>query len=103
MTNLDCSVRNCLYNKDNSCSRDNIHVEGANARITEETSCKSFVERKDGAQNSTASADKATNVLCDATNCIYNEACHCDAEHIGIAGRDACHCQETECASFRSK
>lgn len=103
MTNLDCTVRTCLYNKDDSCSRDNIHIEGTSATITEETCCKSFVERKEGMSDSVADAAKCTNILCDAKNCIYNEECHCDAEHIGIAGRDACECKDTECASFRCK
>ena len=46
MTNLDCSVQSCTYNKEKSCCRDNIHVEGASARVTEDTCCKSFAEKK---------------------------------------------------------
>jgi len=103
MTNLDCTVSTCLYNKDDSCSRDNIHIEGTTAKVTEETCCKSFVERKENMSNSAADAAKPTNILCDAKNCIYNEECRCDAEHIGVAGRNACDCKETECASFRCK
>lgn len=104
MTNLDCSVQNCTYNKEKSCCRDNIHVEGSAARVTEDTCCKSFAEKKGGAGiSSMETASKPTNVACDVTSCIYNEDCHCDAEHIGIAGNDACHCKDTECASFRCK
>ena len=52
MTKLDCSVVNCTYNKDNSCCKDNIHVGGHNARITDQTCCESFRERKyDGTRN----------------------------------------------------
>lgn len=104
MTNLDCSVTNCTYNKDNACCLDNIHVDGSNAKITEDTCCKSFVERKEGSMmNSLGTAKKPTDVTCEATCCIYNEECRCDAEHIGIAGREACCCGQTECASFRCK
>lgn len=104
MTNLECSVKTCMYNMDDICSRDNIHIEGASARVTEETCCKSFVERKnDSMTNASGKMRKPTDVTCDAANCIYNEECRCDAEHIGIAGRDACDCKETECASFRCK
>ena len=104
MTNLDCSVCNCTYNKENSCCRDNIHVEGSTARMTEDTCCKSFAEQKGEAGiSSMESAVKQTNIACDVANCIYNEECRCDAEHIGIAGRDACNCSQTECASFRCK
>ncbi len=52
MTRLDCSVVNCTYNKDNSCCKDNIHVGGRNAKVTDQTCCDSFRERKyDGARN----------------------------------------------------
>lgn len=104
MTHLDCSVKNCMYNMDESCMRTDIHVEGTEAKVTEETCCKSFFERSENiSKNEMESASKATNVACDACNCIYNEDCYCDAEHIGIAGRDACCSSETECASFRCK
>ncbi len=46
MTRLDCSVVNCTYNKDNSCCKDNIHVGGRDARMTDQTCCESFRERK---------------------------------------------------------
>ena len=104
MTNLDCSVANCTYNRDNACCLDSIHVDGPSAQVTEDTCCKSFVERGTGApMNAADIAKKPTDVACQASNCIYNEECRCDAEHIGIAGRDACCCSETECASFRCK
>lgn len=104
MTNLDCSVKNCTYNKDDCCCRNNINVDGPHAKVTEETCCKSFAERKgDTSISEVEEAKKPTNVACNASNCIYNEDCYCDAEHIGIAGRDACCCTGTECASFRCK
>lgn len=104
MTNLDCSVRNCTYNKDESCCREGIHVEGASAKVTEDTCCESFAEKKSNCcVCAVEDAKKPTDVSCSVESCIYNENCRCDAEHIGIAGRDACRCDETECASFRCK
>jgi hypothetical protein len=39
-------------------------------------------------------------VSCDACHCAFNDDCRCTAEHIGIAGGNACTCKDTECASF---
>lgn len=104
MTNLDCSVVNCLHNRDNTCCLDSIHVDGSGAKVTEETCCKSFTKKgANASMNCASEPKKPTDVACDAVDCIYNEECRCDAEHIGIAGRDACSCTQTECASFRSK
>ena len=36
MTRLDCSVVDCTYNKDDSCCKDNIHLGGKNAKVTDE-------------------------------------------------------------------
>lgn len=63
MTRLDCSVVNCTYNKDDSCCKDNIHVGGKNAKVTDETSCESFRERKyDGASNADSIPSKPTEI-----------------------------------------
>ena len=42
MAKLDCDVVNCTYNKDASCVRKNIGVEGDTARYASETCCGSF-------------------------------------------------------------
>ena len=105
MTNLDCTVLTCAYNKDHSCSKDNIKVEGTDAKHTRDTFCTSFRERGEGMQNSAAEGTpaKPTEVYCQATTCTFNEQCKCNANHISVAGSTACECQETECASFRCK
>lgn len=102
MTRLDCSVMNCMYNKDNSCCKDNIHVGGRDAKVTDQTCCDSFRERKyDGTRNADDIPSKPTEVACDATTCTYNQSCKCHADQIQVAGYNACKCDETECATFR--
>ncbi|MDE7057723.1 MAG: DUF1540 domain-containing protein [Lachnospiraceae bacterium] len=101
MTRLDCSVVNCTYNKDNSCCKDNIHVGGQGAKVTDQTCCDSFQERRyDGMRNADDIPSKPTAVSCDATNCTHNQACKCHADQIEVCGADACQCDDTRCGTF---
>ena len=36
-----------------------------------------------------------------ADDCMYNKECQCHAGKISVEGGNACHCQETECATFK--
>lgn len=102
MTNLDCTVTNCVYNDEKCCCKGDIEVKGENARKTEETCCGSFVEQKEKQEkNVVGQPAKGIEVSCEACKCEFNENYKCSAEHIGIAGKNACSCRETECASFR--
>ena len=103
MTRLDCSVVNCAYNKEDSCCKDNIHVGGKNAKVTDETCCESFREKKHGMTNSNAIPSKPTEVACEAECCCYNHSCKCAADQIQMSGSNACHCGQTECATFKMK
>ena len=79
----------------------NIKVEGEDAKESEDTCCGSFAERGDRcAKNVTGDAPKNIEVACCAANCVFNKEEKCSADHIGIAGGNACNCRETECASF---
>lgn len=100
MTQLDCTVSSCMYCKDNYCRKGDITISGKNASHPGDTCCESFQERKDGASNSNGHPSATVNVDCEAEKCKYNENCSCHAGHIGIAGGQACKCQETECTSF---
>lgn len=100
MTQLKCSVKNCMYNDDQLCSKGDIMIGGQSATASNETRCESFKERTGSATNAVGSASKNIQVGCKAENCIYNEDCKCSAQEIGIAGSNACSCAETECASF---
>ncbi len=104
MTNLDCSVKNCRYNENNCCCKENIQIDGSSARCSNETCCGSFVERSEEyARNSVYEPSKPTNVSCKAENCKYNEDCQCHASDIDVAGSKACCCGETECKTFCCK
>lgn len=101
MTKLDCSVVNCTYNKENSCCKDNIHVGGHDAVVTDQTCCESFQERKySGASNANDIPSKPTEVSCDATSCCYNHSCKCSAEQIQVAGANASDRKQTKCSTF---
>lgn len=104
MTVLDCSVTGCVYNADKCCCKGDIQVEGKNAKRTEETCCGSFKERgSNSVQNVTRNISKEIDVSCEAGECEFNKEKKCAANHIGIAGKNACVCGETECASFCCK
>lgn len=108
MTKLDCTVYGCTYNADNSCTRGKIHVGGHEAIKSSETVCRSFEPKgskgeKNSVSNSTASAERPTDISCDAVKCIYNKEKKCHAEHIRVAGVHAVASGETECGSFVAK
>ncbi|RDU25276.1 DUF1540 domain-containing protein [Anaerosacchariphilus polymeriproducens] len=102
MTNLECSVRNCLYNEENRCCKGEIKVGGDEANRTEETCCRSFVERaRNVYSNVSGQPSERLQVRCTAANCKYNDSWKCSASHIGIAGSNATNWEDTECSSFR--
>ena len=102
---LSCTARPCLYNKNEYCSKGDIQVDGPQAQKADETCCRSFVEKKEGAMNSmdTGTACQTIQVSCKACECTYNDSEKCDAAKITIAGTNACRCDETMCGSFYKK
>ena len=87
MPDLRCTVQTCTHNQNYYCS---------------------FEERKGGSSYSNAYSDMAgkeasakSDVDCKATDCMYNKECQCHAGKISVEGGNACHCQETECATFK--
>ena len=103
MTNLMCSVYNCIHNNSNLCSKQGITVGGSNATSSLETCCDSFEEKNGTFTNAYESPQFQLNIQCEACNCTYNENRCCAAEDIHIAGMDACTSKETECNSFVPK
>ena len=100
---LDCSVKTCTYNKENSCCLNNIKVDGPGAKHESETLCKSFQTATESAKSYAMEPSMELVVNCDAVNCTFNEQRVCHAGHIGIAGSSAKTADQTECASFRPK
>ena len=104
MTFLDCTVVGCVYNEDRCCCKGNIKVGGEGAEEKRETCCVSFHERTaENIGNVAKRISKMTDISCEAFQCVFNDNEKCNAEHIGVAGGDACRCEETECASFRKR
>ena len=103
-TYLDCYVTSCVYNGNRCCSKGDIVVGGQGANVNLETLCDSFKERS-GEQmtNAANSLTKDIAIICEATNCRFNENKNCMAEHISIAGGNASSSEETECASFDAR
>ncbi|QOV19113.1 DUF1540 domain-containing protein [Blautia liquoris] len=101
MTVLNCSAATCAYNVDELCSKGEIKVGGANAHDSDQTSCESFIERKEGSMSNSASSGCTTiGIDCEAENCSYNEQCKCVAGAINVGGNEACTSDETRCSTF---
>ena len=102
---LSCTARNCVYNKEEYCSKGDILVDGRTAEKADETCCRSFTERKEGASNreETGCACKSIDVYCKACDCVFNSQERCSADKITIAGSSACRCDDTKCGSFTAK
>lgn len=104
MPELKCNVHTCVHNKNQLCDLEAIEVAGSNAQVSRDTSCASFVEKKgDSYTNSTGTASPMSKVKCHAVECKYNEECDCHAGKISVGGNNACHSEETECASFEKQ
>lgn len=101
---LNCLATTCVHNKEEYCSKNDIKVGGSNATSSDQTCCESFEERREGSMTNCAScgtASEKTDVCCKACDCDYNEAEHCHAGKIGIAGSNACKSDETKCGTFK--
>lgn len=104
MTQLSCSVASCRYNEDDCCCRNEIMVNGQSATSSQETCCESFEERTaNSVSNRTGSPEKETEIGCKAKKCVHNENEQCSASGIGVSGRSACCCSETECETFQCR
>ena len=102
MPELKCSVVTCVHNTENYCELDAIEVMGDAAKVSEETCCGSFVEKK-GNEYSNAAKDASvtSDIKCHAKDCKYNEEYKCYAGKINVVGSSANRSEETECASFK--
>lgn len=104
MPRLDCSVKNCYYNKDSKCCREGIKVGGHDATVEDATYCSDFKERHDSFSSDCkcdTNPSKTLEVYCNAVKCVYNDNEKCRADKIGIKGNGAKHESQTECGTFK--
>ena len=102
MAQLDCTVENCLYNKDQYCCKGDIMVGGKHAVRSDDTCCDSFTQRKEDSYTSAMEHPSRTiSIDCEAVKCVYNSNYKCVAEHVDIKGCGSCDCRETSCATFK--
>jgi len=106
MTDLKCTVKNCMYNCDDMCSKGDIMVAGKYAGSDKETNCDSFSQRREGynpMKSSIEHPSRTISIDCEAGKCYYNSGYRCSAEHVDITGCTACDCKQTKCATFKEK
>ena len=104
MSQLDCTVTNCTYNKTDCCCKGDILVGGVHADDNEDTCCESFSQRSfDSITSSTAHPSKIINIDCEAVNCTYNSNYKCAADHVDICGSNAHSPSGTICATFTER
>lgn len=103
MTALDCSVTTCGYNDDRCCCRTEIDVKGIKANQNDDTCCGSFRKESSEFQNSTRTPNTNLSISCEAHNCVFNDSCVCNADHIDISGQSANNEDQTLCSSFTCK
>lgn len=104
MTMLKCSATKCIYNKDQLCSKGDIHVTGENAMDANQTSCGSFQERTGSSMTNSFTNGcgcETIKIDCKAHNCTYNDNCKCTASSIQVDGSNADNSSETKCTTFQ--
>ncbi len=102
MTNLKCSVRGCIYNDSNMCSRTEINVGNKKAENVKETLCESF-SNDEAVRNACICKEPEgrLTIKCDAIKCIYNDNNYCSADSVDIGDSSADTSRETKCETFK--
>lgn len=114
MTNISCSAKNCAYNRDSTCYKGRINVEGLFSRSKLGTFCESFKSPKERAlfefelgsdmqDENLEPVETKTQIGCSANYCYFNKNNRCTAQHIKVGNANARFRSETECDSFRLK
>ena len=108
MTTLECKVTSCAHYQTGCCTLPSIHVTGANASVSNQTCCSSYLEKGKSAvmnMNGT-SGHQAMNIHCDAGRCRHNCQGGCSASSVcedSCGQHSASSCCETECSTFCCK
>lgn len=107
MPQLMCQVSSCAHYNSGYCCKQEILVDGSNARQKEQTCCESFYPLAESFQNSieceNSDPQQHVQVQCYAEKCYYNRDMTCAAEHIDIGIHSADTRDETQCTTFKTK
>lgn len=98
MAKINCSAKNCLYNNEKFCSRNQIAVE-------RKTSCDSFeyMDKNYNVEIADFSLNDNKDIWCDAVKCKYQETGKCYAKEIKVGNPKASSSVETNCQTFEEK
>ncbi|MFA9381468.1 MAG: DUF1540 domain-containing protein [Acetanaerobacterium sp.] len=107
MPELICQVLTCAHYNSGCCCKQEIHVDGKNAREQGETCCESYYPMTNSYQNAiecdNSDPKREVGVHCHAQQCYYNQEMLCTADHIDIGGQQADNSTETLCSTFKMK
>ncbi len=113
MPKINCNATNCAYNKQCTCFKNKVNVEGLFTRSKLGTFCESFKSPKEKALfeyelgndmiDSALPEDAHTNISCSANYCYFNKNNKCVAKNIKVGTQNARYRSETECDSFQLK
>lgn len=103
MTELTCSVAECVNNAEGKCCLPDISVGGPNAGDSKQTFCADFSKVQSASDSVGNAPNSNLAVRCDAEHCSYNCEGRCDADHVDIRTTSASGWPEkTECTTFRT-
>ncbi len=107
MTQLNCQVTVCAHYNSGYCCKQEILIDGENARQKEQTSCESYypmtASYQDSIECESSDPKQSIQVQCNAQKCYYNQDLICSADHINIGGQHADTRDETLCTTFKTK
>ncbi len=113
MPHICCNANNCAYNRQNTCFKNKVNVEGLFTRSKLGTFCESFKSPNERAMfefelgheiiEDTLAEDTSTSISCSANYCYFNKNNKCNAKNIKVGTQNARYRSETECDSFQLK
>ena len=96
MSKIKCGQEKCKYNSSKYCTKNGIYVDS-------HANCDSYEEGKkeDNSKFEFGSFDRLeNNILCNATNCLYNHNKNCIVEHLNI---NKAKSNDAKCVDFEIK
>ncbi|MGE4272652.1 MAG: DUF1540 domain-containing protein [Desulfitobacterium sp.] len=112
---LKCDAVNCVYNRGQLCSAEEIKVQGGQTTGGDDTFCGTFSSKSvgnfvssmgnmnfSGSLKQMVSSEPVMDpkVHCNAVNCTYNSSEICHADHVAIRNESSHSAEETVCETF---